>query len=58
MDIDLGTLFMPSLAPLEIVIRGAVTYVALFLLMRVTLKRQAGAVGDAIEDLLTVGPKR
>jgi uncharacterized membrane protein YcaP (DUF421 family) len=52
MSIDLAALFLPETPLLEIVIRGTVVYLALFLLLRVTLKRQSGAVG--MTDLLVV----
>jgi uncharacterized membrane protein YcaP (DUF421 family) len=42
----------PQTPPLEIVLRGSLTYLALFLLLRLVLKREAGAVG--ITDLLVV----
>jgi uncharacterized membrane protein YcaP (DUF421 family) len=45
-------LFIPSESIPEIIIRGSITYLALFLLMRFVLKREAGSVGTA--DLLMV----
>lgn len=51
-DIDWSKTLLPSTSILEIVIRGSITYLALFFLLRTVLKRQAGAVG--ITDLLVV----
>lgn len=45
-------LFLPSQPILETVVRGSLTYLALFLLMRFVLKRESGSVGTA--DLLMV----
>jgi uncharacterized membrane protein YcaP (DUF421 family) len=50
--VDLGKIFGLETPPLEIVIRGTVTYVALFVLLRVFQRRQAGSVGMA--DLLVL----
>ena len=44
-------LFVPA-QPLETILRGSVTYLALFFLMRFGLKRESGSVGTA--DLLMV----
>lgn len=52
MNLDLGTLFAPDKSPLEIILRGSVTYLALFFLLRATLKRQAGGVG--MTDVLVI----
>ena len=43
---------MPDTPVLEIVVRGTVVYLALFVLLRVVLKREAGAMG--ITDLLVI----
>jgi len=48
---DLGAIFRPDQDPLAIFIRGTITYLFLFLLLRLT-KRQAGGMG--ISDLLVV----
>jgi uncharacterized membrane protein YcaP (DUF421 family) len=45
-------LFVPSESIFEIIIRGTITYLALFLLMRFVLKREAGSIGTA--DLLMI----
>lgn len=50
--IDWSRTLLPSTSILETVIRGSITYLALFFLLRTLLKRQAGAVG--ITDLLLV----
>lgn len=52
LGVDWGRLFIPELSPLEIFVRGTVMYLALFVLLRLVLKREAGAVG--ITDLLVV----
>lgn len=44
-------LFVPA-QPVETILRGSVTYLSLFLLMRFVLKRESGSVGTA--DLLMV----
>jgi len=50
--IDWHTAFVPSVSPLEIILRGTVMYLALFVLLRVVLKRQSGTFSTA--DLLLV----
>ena len=44
--------FMPDIPILEIVVRGSVTYLALFTLLRVILRRESGNLG--ITDMLVV----
>lgn len=39
-------------APLEIIIRGSIVYLALYIMLRVVLKRQSGSTG--ITDLLVI----
>jgi uncharacterized membrane protein YcaP (DUF421 family) len=51
-NVDWANTVTPQTPPLEIVLRGSLTYLALFLLLRLVLKREAGAVG--ITDLLVV----
>ena len=51
-DIDWTGLIVPQVSVLEIILRGSVMYLALFLLFRLVLKRESGAVG--ITDLLVV----
>lgn len=45
-------MFVPSVSILEIILRGTIIYIALFLLMRLVLKRESGTVG--VTDLLVV----
>lgn len=52
MHIDWKTVFWPDVSLLEIVLRASVMYLALFILLRVILKRQAGTLG--ISDLLLI----
>lgn len=52
LEIDWSGLFVPSQSVPEIIVRGTLTYLALFTLMRVILKRETGTVGTA--DLLMV----
>ena len=51
-DVDWESVFLPSTPLLEIIVRGTLTYLALFTLLRFVLKRQSGAV--SISDLLVV----
>lgn len=51
-NINWGDVFLPSTPVLEILLRGTVVYLGLFLLLRLVLKRESGAVG--ITDLLVV----
>jgi len=51
-NVDWRTLLVPSTSIVEIVLRGTVMYLALFSLLRVVLKREAG--GLAMTDLLVV----
>ncbi len=51
-DVRWQSLFIPQVAVVEIILRGTFVYLTLFLLMRLVLKRQAGALG--INDLLVV----
>lgn len=56
MDILIGVdwheTFIPSTPILETIIRGSVVYLALFVLLRLVLKRESGGVG--ITDLLVI----
>lgn len=47
---DWSSLFALTVSPLELFIRGTVIYLALFLMLRFLLKREAGSMG--ITDLL------
>jgi uncharacterized membrane protein YcaP (DUF421 family) len=51
-EISWKALFVPSLPLTEIIARGSITYLALFILMRIVPKRETGTIGTA--DLLTV----
>ncbi|HSK08850.1 MAG TPA: YetF domain-containing protein [Vicinamibacterales bacterium] len=52
MALDWGELFVPQTPLLETLIRGTLVYLGLFLLLRLVLKRQSGAVG--LTDLLVI----
>lgn len=52
LQIDWASLFVPETPLLEIIVRGTIVYVGLFFLLRLVLKRQAGAV--SITDLLVI----
>lgn len=52
MSVDWGELFRFSAAPLELLVRGSVMYLFLWLLFRVVIKRRVGAMGMA--DLLVL----
>jgi len=49
---DWGKILLPDTPLLEIILRGSLMYIALFLMLRFILKRQAGTVG--ITDLLVI----
>ncbi|WP_447979424.1 DUF421 domain-containing protein [Candidatus Nitrospira bockiana] len=51
-QLDWSRLFIPDTPLLEIVLRGSIVYLGIFMLLRLVLKRQAGIVG--IADLLVV----
>jgi uncharacterized membrane protein YcaP (DUF421 family) len=51
-NIEWREMFVPTYSIPEIILRGMLTYLALFAIMRFLLKRQTGAVG--IADLLVV----
>lgn len=51
LDIDWHALFIPEISLLEIILRGTLVYIVLFILFRI-LKRDAGEIG--IADLLVV----
>lgn len=50
-SVDWAKVFIPSVSPLEIFIRGTITYLSLFVLLRV-FRRQTGSLGPA--DLLVL----
>ena len=51
-DIDWRGLFVPTYSIAEVVLRGTLMYLSLFVILRFLLKRQTGAVG--IADLLVI----
>ena len=51
-DVDWAGLFTPGTPVLEIVVRGSIMYLALFVLLRFVLKRETGSLG--ITDLLVI----
>lgn len=51
-DIDWHNVFVPGVSPIEIFLRGTVTYLAIFALLRVVLKRESAGLG--ISDLLVI----
>lgn len=50
-DVDWGSVFVPTLSLVEIVVRGTLVYLVLFVFLRI-LRRDAGTIG--IADLLVV----
>ena len=50
--IDWQELFVPTHSILDIILRGTLTYIMLFLILRFFLKRQSGVIG--IADLLVI----
>jgi uncharacterized membrane protein YcaP (DUF421 family) len=52
LHIEWETIFLPDTPLIEIVLRGSIMYLALFILLRVILKRQAGTLG--MTDLLLI----
>src|SRR5262245_49155364 len=51
-SVDWHGVLVPNTPLLEIIVRGTIVYLALFLLLRLVLKRQSGTV--AVTDLLVV----
>jgi uncharacterized membrane protein YcaP (DUF421 family) len=49
---DWKLIFLPDIPLLEIILRGSVMYITLFVLLRVVLKRQTGSLG--MTDLLLI----
>jgi len=49
---DIGKAFIPDVSLVEIFVRGSLLYLALFVLLRVVLRRKTGAV--AFTDLLVI----
>ena len=52
MDMDWKSIFLPDVPLLEIIVRGSAMYIALFIMLRIVLKRQAGSLG--MTDLLLI----
>jgi uncharacterized membrane protein YcaP (DUF421 family) len=52
MDVDLGRIFVIDTPILEIFIRGTLTYLVLFAILRVTLNRSSSSIG--MTDLLVI----
>ncbi|MCA6116300.1 DUF421 domain-containing protein [Bradyrhizobium sp. WSM 1738] len=52
MQIDWNNVFLPSLGIAEIIVRGTLMYLGLFIILRFMARRQAGHVGPA--DLLVI----
>ena len=51
---DWGDLFGFTVSPLEIVVRGTVMYIGLFILFRVVIRRRIGAIGMADVLILVI----
>ena len=49
---DWKSIFLPDIALFEIILRGSVMYIALFVMLRIILRRQTGALG--MTDLLLI----
>lgn len=52
LDIDFRQLFVPSISPLEGILRISIVYLSIFFTLRFVLKREAASLG--ISDLLVV----
>jgi uncharacterized membrane protein YcaP (DUF421 family) len=52
LNIDWMSIFKPSLGIAEIIVRGTLVYLALFLIFRLVVRRQSGSFGPA--DLLAI----
>ncbi|HSS22775.1 MAG TPA: YetF domain-containing protein [Pyrinomonadaceae bacterium] len=50
--LDWKTIFVPDVSVLEIVLRGSLMYLSIFVLLRIMLKRQTGTLGTT--DLLLI----
>jgi uncharacterized membrane protein YcaP (DUF421 family) len=50
--IEWGELFIPTHSVAEMIVRGSLMYLALFLILRFLMKREAGSIG--IADLLVI----
>ena len=52
LSVDWNSVFVPAIGLPEIIVRGSLMYLGLFVIMRFTARRQAGHFGPA--DLLVV----
>ena len=52
LKVDWGELFIPYHSVAEMLVRGTIMYLALFLILRFLMKRQAGSIG--IADILVI----
>ena len=52
MSVDWNSVFQPTIGVFEIVVRGTIMYLALFAILRLVSRRQAGSFGPA--DLLVI----
>lgn len=52
LTVDWAGLFTPTHSIAEMIVRGTIMYVALFLILRLLMKRQSGSIGTA--DLLVI----
>ncbi|MGV8083688.1 MAG: DUF421 domain-containing protein [Coriobacteriia bacterium] len=51
-DINWADVFLPSISPLEIIVRGSLIYLGTFILLRVITKRELGGV--SVGDLIVI----
>lgn len=51
-EIEWGNVFLPSLNPLEIFVRGSIIYLGTFILLRVVAKRELGSM--SVSDLIVI----
>jgi len=51
-QLDWKAIFLPDVSVVEIVVRGSVMYLSIFVLLRIVLKRQTGTLG--MTDLLLI----
>ena len=52
MELDWKTIFLPDTPLLEVILRGSIMYISLFVMLRIILKRQTGTLG--MTDLLLI----
>src|SRR6185295_13388597 len=51
-QLDWKAIFLPDVSVVEIILRGSVMYLSIFVLLRIVLKRQTGTLG--MTDLLLI----